>query len=130
MLSFYVVIQSYDDIMSTCSLTSREHTAYPKWINDLLDLLTFFKWDTLDSVLDDTWEYLSNFRQDISFRYFALEELGSQNSWNSGLILASIGMELGFLLILAFGSHWYLYKRNKYKKKISLWWVILLINDI
>ncbi len=105
MLSFNVVIQSYDHIMPSCSLTTREDTADAKWINDLLDLLTFFKRDTLDSVFDDAWEYLSNFWQDISLGYFALEKLGSQNSWYSGLILASVGMELGFLLILAFGSH-------------------------
>lgn len=99
---FYVVIDPYNNIMTSCGLASRKHTTYSKGINYAAVFLSSFERDTFDTILNNLWENLCNLRQDRSIRCLADKELRLKYSRNSWLILASIGMKLRFLLIQDF----------------------------
>jgi hypothetical protein len=56
--------------------------------------LSWFKRNTFDTIINNVWEDLSNFREDGSFSSFARENLGCENRRYTRFVLAPIGMEL------------------------------------
>lgn len=63
MSSFDIVIDANYNIMASCCLTSRQNTTNSKWVNNILCLFSFLKRDALYPIIDNMWEYFSNFRQ-------------------------------------------------------------------